>query len=161
MRPRPRGPRSTCGWIEGPVSPPAASRWAPHGASRGILASCSRAINSTVVSYLGTSTSHRLHPKDHHPGDLGLRRMDSREREYSAHNVYVLIKFSFFFFFLRFYLFIHERQRERQRHRPREKQAPCRESDGGLDPGSPGSRPGLKAGAQPLSHLGCPDYIFK
>ena len=27
----------------------------------------------------------------------------------------------------------------------------------GLDPGSPGSRPGPKAGAKPLSHLGCPD----
>ena len=35
-----------------------------------------------------------------------------------------------FFFFI-----IHERQREieRQRHRQREKQAPCRELDGGLD----------------------------
>ena len=45
------------------------------------------------------------------------------------------------------YLFIHERQRERerQRHRQREKQAPCREPDTGLDPGSPGSCPGLKA----------------
>ena len=28
--------------------------------------------------------------------------------------------------------------------RGREKQVPCRESDMGLDPGSPGSRPGLK-----------------
>ena len=26
----------------------------------------------------------------------------------------------------------------------------------GLDPGTPGSRPGLKAGAQPLSHPGIP-----
>ena len=26
----------------------------------------------------------------------------------------------------------------------------------GLDPGSPGSRPGLKAGAKPLSHPGIP-----
>ena len=39
-----------------------------------------------------------------------------------------------------------ERERERgQRHRQREMQAPCREPDVGLDPGSPGSRPGLKA----------------
>ena len=38
-----------------------------------------------------------------------------------------------------------ERERERQRHRQREKQAPCREPDVGLDPGSPGSRPGLQA----------------
>ena len=43
---------------------------------------------------------------------------------------------------------------ERQRHRQREKQAPCREPDVGLDPGSPGS------GAKPLSHLGCPNYGF-
>ena len=52
-----------------------------------------------------------------------------------------------FFFFLRFYLFIHERyiERERRRHRQREKQAPCREPDVGLDPGSPGSCPGPKA----------------
>ncbi|KAM8956979.1 m7GpppN-mRNA hydrolase isoform 2-T2 [Lycaon pictus] len=43
-------------------------------------------------------------------------------------------------------LFIHERhrERERQRHRQREKQAPCREPDVGLDPGSPESRSGLK-----------------
>ena len=38
-----------------------------------------------------------------------------------------------------------ERERERQRHRQREKQAPCREPDVGLHPGSPGSHPGLKA----------------
>ena len=38
-----------------------------------------------------------------------------------------------------------QRERERQRHRQREKQAPCREPDVGLNPGSPGSRPGLQA----------------
>ena len=38
-----------------------------------------------------------------------------------------------------------ERERERQRHRQREKQASHREPDVGLDPGSPGSHPGLKA----------------
>ena len=45
------------------------------------------------------------------------------------------------------YLFIHERhrERERQRHRQREKQAPCREPNVGLDPGTPGSQPGPKA----------------
>ena len=38
-----------------------------------------------------------------------------------------------------------ERQREREAEtRQREKQAPCREQDMGLDPGSPGSRPGLR-----------------
>ena len=30
-----------------------------------------------------------------------------------------------------------ERERERQRHRQRERQAPCREPEVGLDPGSP------------------------
>ena len=49
------------------------------------------------------------------------------------------------FFFLRFYLFMRDTERERQGHRQREKQAPCREPDVGLDPGSPGSGPGLKA----------------
>ena len=38
-----------------------------------------------------------------------------------------------------------ERERGRDTERQREKQAPCREPDVGLDPGSPGSRPGLKA----------------
>ena len=60
----------------------------------------------------------------------------------------------FFFLFLRFYLFMRDtvRERETQRHRQREKQAPFRQPDGGLDPGSPGSCPGLKADTQPLSH---------
>ena len=38
-----------------------------------------------------------------------------------------------------------ETERERQRHRQREKQAPCKEPDVGLDPGSPGSHNGLQA----------------
>ena len=45
---------------------------------------------------------------------------------------------------------------ERQRHRQREKQAPCREPNIGLDPETPGSRPGPKAGAKLLSHPGIP-----
>ena len=49
-----------------------------------------------------------------------------------------------------------EREKERQRHRQREKQAPCRELNVGLDPGSPRSCPGPKAGAKPLSHPDCP-----
>ena len=48
------------------------------------------------------------------------------------------------------------RDTERQRHRKREKQSPCREPDVGLDPGSPASRSGPKAGAKPLSHPGTP-----
>ena len=58
----------------------------------------------------------------------------------------------FFFFFKRFYLFM--RHTQRGRHRQREKQAPCREPDVGLDPRTPGSHPGPKAGTQPLSHPG-------
>ena len=61
-----------------------------------------------------------------------------------------------FFFFLRFYLFIHDGHTERQGHRQREKQAPFREPDAGLDPGTPGSHPGPKAGTKPLTHPGIP-----
>ena len=50
-----------------------------------------------------------------------------------------------------------ERERERQRHRQKEKQAPCRQPKVGLDPGTPGSHPGLKADASALSHPGVPD----
>ena len=46
----------------------------------------------------------------------------------------------------------------REREREREKQAPCTESDVGLDPGTSGSCPGLKGGAQLLSHPGVPEY---
>ena len=38
-----------------------------------------------------------------------------------------------------------ERESARQRHRQKEKQAPCREPNVGLNPGSPRSGPGLKA----------------
>ena len=49
------------------------------------------------------------------------------------------------------------RDRERKREREAETQGegeatPYREPDVGLDPGSPGSRPGPKAGTKPLSH---------
>ena len=50
--------------------------------------------------------------------------------------------------------------RERHRHRQREKQAPHRELDVGLDPGTPGSCPRPKAGAKPLSHPGIPRNAF-
>ena len=40
-----------------------------------------------------------------------------------------------------------------QRHRQREKQAPHRKPDVGLDPRSPGSHPGLKAGTKLLPEL--------
>ena len=40
-----------------------------------------------------------------------------------------------------------------------EKQAPCREPDAGLNPGTPGSRPEWKADVQPLSHPGVPPIM--
>ena len=71
---------------------------------------------------------------------------------------FVLSTPQLFFCFLKIYLFIHDRHRERegQRHRQWEKQAPCQEPDTGLDPGTPGSCPGPKAGAKLLSHPGIP-----
>ena len=61
-------------------------------------------------------------------------------------------------FFLIFYWFIHERHRERQR----EKQAPCLEPHVGLNPGSPGSRPGLKAALNGwATWAALPFYILK
>ena len=69
-----------------------------------------------------------------------------------------------FFLFWRFYLFIRdseresERERERQRHRQREKQAPRREPNVGLDPGTPGSCPGLKAALNRRTTQAAPEY---
>ena len=51
-------------------------------------------------------------------------------------------------------------ERERQRHRQKEKQAPCRKSDSGLNPGAPGSLPEPKADTQLLSHPGIPFWGF-
>ena len=52
------------------------------------------------------------------------------------------------------YLFMRDTKRGRGRdtHRQWEKQATCREPNVGLDPRSPGSHPGWKAGTKPLSH---------
>ena len=52
------------------------------------------------------------------------------------------------FFPQRFYLFIYERQREREAETQAEGEAGSmhQEADVGFDPGSPGSRPGPKAG---------------
>ena len=55
-------------------------------------------------------------------------------------------------------------EREREREREAETQAEGeagsmhQEPDMGLDPGSPRSRPGPKAGAKPLGHPGIPPY---
>ena len=52
--------------------------------------------------------------------------------------------------------------RDTQRDRQREKQAPCKEPDAGLDPGTLGSCPEPKAGTSPLSYPGLPlFYISK
>ena len=47
------------------------------------------------------------------------------------------------FIYLRFYLFIHERHTERDAQTPAEEEAGSMQG-AQLDPGSPGSRPGLK-----------------
>ena len=56
----------------------------------------------------------------------------------------------YFYFFKIFNLFIHERHRgEREAEtKAGEKQVPCREPDVGLDPRTPGSRPGAKGRRQ-------------
>ena len=53
-----------------------------------------------------------------------------------------------------------ERETERQRHRQREKQAPCKEPDVGLDPGSPQSCLEPKAGAKPRATQGSPPINY-
>ena len=69
---------------------------------------------------------------------------------------------------LKFFLFIYDSHTHREREREREAETQeegeagsmHREPDVGLDPGSPGSRPGPKAGAKPLRHAGIPHYSF-
>ena len=58
------------------------------------------------------------------------------------------VELTLFLFFLKILFISQETHTEKQRHRQREKQAPCREPDVGLDPGSLGSRPGPKAGSK-------------
>ena len=66
------------------------------------------------------------------------------------------------FFFLILFIYDSHIEREREREREAETQAEGeagsmhREPDVGFDPGSPGSRPGPKAGAKPLRHPGIP-----
>ena len=49
-----------------------------------------------------------------------------------------------------------EREREAETQAEGEAGSMHQEPDVGFDPGSPGSRPGPKAGAKPLSHPGIP-----
>ena len=55
-------------------------------------------------------------------------------------------------------MIVTEREREREAETQAEGEAGSmhREPDVGFDPGSPGSRPGPKAGAKPLRHPGIP-----
>ena len=55
-------------------------------------------------------------------------------------------------------MIVTEREREREREREAEREAGSMhwEPDVGFDPGSPGSRPGPKAGAKLLRHPGIP-----
>ena len=66
------------------------------------------------------------------------------------------------FFLKDFFLFIHEGHREREAETQAEGEAGSmhREPDVGFDPGSPGSRPGPKAGAKPLRHPGIPGIFI-
>ena len=76
--------------------------------------------------------------------------------------------FSFFFLFYFYFYFFYDshRMRERERETEAETQAEReagsmhREPDMGFDSGSPGWRPGPKAGAKPLRHPGIPVRVF-
>ena len=59
-------------------------------------------------------------------------------------------------------MIVTQREREAETQAEREAGSMHREPDVGFDPGSPGSRPGPKAGAKPLRHPGIPEshYIF-
>ena len=63
-------------------------------------------------------------------------------------------------FFNNNFIYQRDREREAENYAEREAGSMHREPDVGLDPGSPGSRPGPMAGAKPLRHPGIPPYIF-
>ena len=68
-----------------------------------------------------------------------------------------------FFNFFKIYLFmivIREREREAETQAEGEAGSMHGEPDVGFDPGSPGSRPGPKAGAKPLRHPGIPSEAY-
>ena len=79
--------------------------------------------------------------------------------KYLGKSLSLIFQVVIFFFFFDF-IYSWETHRERQRYRQREKQAPCGEPDAGLDPGTLGSHPELKADAQPLNHLGVPGQLI-
>ena len=61
-------------------------------------------------------------------------------------------------------MIVTEREREREAETQAEREAEAgfmhQEPNVGVDPGSPGSRPGSKAGAKPLRHPGIPGNSF-
>ena len=69
---------------------------------------------------------------------------------------YFKIKITAFLFFKRFCLFMRDTERKAETQAEGEAGSMHREPDGGFNPGSPGSRPGPKAGAKPLRHPGIP-----
>ena len=80
-------------------------------------------------------------------------------------HLHLASNFFFFFNFFFYYLFMIVIQRERGRDKAEiqaegEADSMHREPDVGFDPGSPGSRPGPKAGAKPLRHPGIPGPAF-
>ena len=70
----------------------------------------------------------------------------------------VSLFFYFFLNFFKFYLFMIVTEKEREAEG--EAGSMHWEPDVGFDPGSPGSRPGPKAGAKPLRHPGIPAGDF-
>ena len=56
-------------------------------------------------------------------------------------------------------MIVTERVREAETHAEGEAGSMHQEPDVGFDPGSPGSRPGPKAGAKPLRHPGIPQFV--
>ena len=57
-------------------------------------------------------------------------------------------------------MIVTERERGAETQAEREAGSMHREPDVGFDPGSPGSRPGPKAGAKPLRHPGIPHNVL-
>ena len=67
-------------------------------------------------------------------------------------------------FFFNFFSFIYDSHTEREREAETQAEGEAgsmhREPDVGFDPRSPGSRPGPKAGSEPLRHPGTPLFYF-
>ena len=89
------------------------------------------------------------------------------ERERQSHKMncspdlfFIYLFFNLFILFFFNFLFIYDSHREREREAETQAEGEAgsmhREPDVGFDPGSPGSRPGPKAGAKPLCHPGIP-----